>query len=357
MNYITPSLTVCSNAPADKVYTCKPRFNKLEKGPNALDTLKNIIDETRASLSLQPATIQFTVIIPKPTKGLATLVAVNMPDFSHLPPPKKPCRTLAKSKRSLTFDSPLQAPSSATVSQDAGTQTPEVKVSHNKVGLIRVPAIFFIAALIIVYSSISYSYVHIWIYLIGLPEQVLDDLTIRLTNYNNSYQYRIMVIILYMQVTIVRKGKVKRFNIPKKYKKVVQTLRYKNSPYTATTILKNYTFKEGCCFTACIHQKEECRQMCSRKHGDSVLRFLSVLELRDFKWKMLTQELKKKAPTLLTLFRAAAESKKFLSSDSIVGMAASMILYGRKSQLCIPQAVNSVILYTGHCSKMVWTTY
>ena len=99
------------------------------------------------------------------------------------------------------------------------------------------------------YSSISYRYMHIWIYHIGVPEQVLDDLTIRLIkkkpNYNNhySYQYRLM------------------------------------------------------------------------------------------------------------------ESKKFLSSDSIVGMAASMLLHGRNSQLCIPQAVNSVILYTGHCSKMVWTTY
>ena len=143
--------------------------------------------------------------------------------------------------------------------------------------------------------------------------------------------------------------------MPKKYKKVVQTIRYKDSPHMARTILKTTPLRKAIISQLASTIKRECRQMCSCKHGDSVLRFLSVLELHDFKWKRLTRELKKKAPTLLTLLRAAAESKKFLPSKSIVGMASSMFLYGRNSQLCIPQAVNSVILYTGHCSKMVNT--
>ena len=135
----------------------------------------------------------------------------------------------------------------------------------------------------------------------------------------------------------------------KKYKKVVQSIRYKHSPYTARTVLKTTPLRKAVVSQLASTIKRECSQLCSR-HGDSVLRFLSVLELRDFKWKMLIRELKKKAPCVL---RAAAESKRFLPSESIVGMAASMLLYGRNSQLCIPQAVNSIVLYIGHCSKMV----
>ena len=141
--------------------------------------------------------------------------------------------------------------------------------------------------------------------------------------------------------------------MPKKYKKVVQSIRYKHSPYTARTVLKTTPLRKAVVSQLASTIKRECSQLCSRNHGDSVLRFLSVLELRDFKWKMLIRELKKKAPTLLRVLRAAAESKRFLPSESIVGMAASMLLYGRNSQLCIPQAVNSIVLYTGHCSKLV----
>ncbi len=59
------------------------------------------------------------------------------------------------------------------------------------------------------------------------------------------------------------KGKVKQFNDPKKYKKVVKTLRYKNSPYTARTILKTtpltvYPLTPGSPYTCIVNGEMYC---------------------------------------------------------------------------------------------------
>lgn len=114
--------------------------------------------------------------------------------------------------------------------------------------------------------------------------------------------------------------------MPKKYKKVVQTLWYKKSPYTARTILKTTPLRKTVLSQLTTTTRRECSQICSCKRGDSVLCFLSVLELQDFRWRMLTRELKKKAPTLLSVLHTAAESKCFLPPEAIVGMATSMLL-------------------------------
>lgn len=154
-------------------------------------------------------------------------------------------------------------------------------------------------------------------------------------------------------MTILRPGQAARkFNVPRKYKKMVQSIRYRHSPYTVRTMLKASPLKRTVISQLSTTIRRECAAMCSRNHGDSVLRLLSVLELKDFSWNTLLQELKKEAPTLLQLLTAAS-SRHACTNPGIVGMAASLLLYGRNPQLCVPQALNSVLLYAGHTAKVV----
>ena len=154
-------------------------------------------------------------------------------------------------------------------------------------------------------------------------------------------------------MTILRPGQAARkFNVPRKYKKMVQSIRYRHSPYTVRAMLKSSPLKRSVISQLATTIRRECVAMCSRNHGDSVLRLLSVLELKDFSWNTLLQELKKKAPTLLQLLTAAS-SRHACINPGIIGMAASLLLYGRNPQLCLPQALNSVVLYAGHCAKVV----
>ena len=133
---------------------------------------------------------------------------------------------------------------------------------------------------------------------------------------------------------------------------MVQSIRYRHSPYTVRAMLKSSPLKHSVISQLATTIGRECVAMCSRNHGDSVLRLLSVLELKDFSWNTLLQELKKKAPTLLQLLTAAS-SRHACINPGIIGMAASLLLYGRNPQLCLPQALNSVVLYAGHCAKVV----
>ena len=154
-------------------------------------------------------------------------------------------------------------------------------------------------------------------------------------------------------MTILRPGQAARkFNVPKKYKKMVQSIRYRHSPYTIRTILKSSPLKQTVISQLTTTIRRECAAMCSRNHGDSVLRLLTVLELKDFSWKSVLRELKRRAPTLLQVLTAAASSRT-RSNPGIVGMAASLLLNGRNPQLCIPLAVKSVLLYAGHSAKKV----
>ena len=147
---------------------------------------------------------------------------------------------------------------------------------------------------------------------------------------------------------------MQRFKVAKKYKRVVNSLRYKRSPYTAACFLKATPLKEAVIDQVATTIRRECAQVCSRNRGDSCLRVLSgtAQELKDFRWRMLRRELKKKAPTLLRLLEVAASGRTQFD-PTIVGMVAALLLRGRNSQLCLLQSIVSVILYAGHTGKQV----
>ncbi len=141
----------------------------------------------------------------------------------------------------------------------------------------------------------------------------------------------------------------------------MQSTWYKRSPYTIRTLSRAPSLQKALMKHLQQQIQKECKQICSRKYGDSVLRlppaklkdFLHSSKLKGFQWREISHELKKKAPTLYGILRAACTKDGEEPNLLLLGMAASVLLKARNKFLCLPQAVVSVLLYAGHCSKMV----
>lgn len=69
---------------------------------------------------------------------------------------------------------------------------------------------------------------------------------------------------------------------------------------------------------------------------------------------MLLRELKKRAPTLLSILQAAAQpTRKCDPSITVICMAAAVLLKQRNQQMCLLQSIVAVVLYAGHAAKKV----
>jgi len=95
----------------------------------------------------------------------------------------------------------------------------------------------------------------------------------------------------------------------------------------------------------------ECVSLCE-KAKPSILR---VKLLTAFHFSTLLRELKQRAPTFLSILKAAATPTKRLSEPSpiVICMAAAMLLKQRNQQMCLLQAIVAIILYAGHAAKKV----
>ena len=142
-----------------------------------------------------------------------------------------------------------------------------------------------------------------------------------------------------------------RFQVPSKFKKVVQSTRYKKSPYTARTAIRTPALHRRLVRLVAKKISRECKQISSKKH--STLLRLSPSKVKSFNWKVLQRELNRHTPTLLTVLQAASTGQLSKPNPRIVGMAAAALLKGRNKHLSLPQGVVSTVLYAGHCSKMV----
>lgn len=65
------------------------------------------------------------------------------------------------------------------------------------------------------------------------------------------------------------------------------------------------------------------------------------------------KELKSRAPTLLSFFKISLAKRGRKVPNYAVGMSASVLLKNRNKNLSLVQAVVSVVMYAGHCSKQV----
>ena len=130
--FFTKLVAPCLSSHSDeRVNACKPCYNKIEKTLKALSSVKATIGELRQSMLLPPADIQLQVKFPEIEADGRPGSALRNP--ASPPPSKKPRLrgTMVKSKRSLSFDSPSQTEDATRAEfQEAGTQTPEVKVSR-----------------------------------------------------------------------------------------------------------------------------------------------------------------------------------------------------------------------------------
>ncbi len=84
-----------------------------------------------------------------------------------------------------------------------------------------------------------------------------------------------------------------------------------------------------------------------------MLRLSTIGAVTNFSWGPVLQELKVQAPTLSSFIRSALSKRGCKVRRYAVGMSASLLLKSRNKHLALGQAVISVAMYAGHCSKHV----
>ena len=145
-----------------------------------------------------------------------------------------------------------------------------------------------------------------------------------------------------------------RFNVASKYKRLVMSTRYKKSPYTARVMLRpQSSLRVTELQQLCNSMRREVHKICSRKHGDSILRSISSASVTHFSWQSILQEIKSRAPTLYFLIKSIISKQEKQLPQFTVGIIAGVLLKHRNKHLCLPQALISVVMYAGHCSKEV----
>lgn len=92
-----------------------------------------------------------------------------------------------------------------------------------------------------------------------------------------------------------------------------------------------------------------------KDHGtNSILRSQSVEDMKSFSWNAVFAELTEHAPTLLLILRACTKTRVERSNvRAVIGACAAMLLKHRYDRMSMFQKLVSVILYAGHCSKLV----
>lgn len=171
--------------------------------------------------------------------------------------------------------------------------------------------------------------------------------------------HRMIQVVSLLQVSIKRRGSISTFNVARKYKRLVMSTRYKKSPYTARVMLNcQSTLRQTTISEVNQSVRQEIQRICARtEEGDSILRSISnVNSLTHFSWKSILAELKMHTPTLYTLLRGALMKRR----DShlqvpyhALGMTACVLLKHRNKHMSLTQALVSVLMYAGHCSKQV----
>ena len=124
--------------------------------------------------------------------------------------------------------------------------------------------------------------------------------------------------------------------------------------YMARTLLKSPTLRQATLNEVVNAVKCECNSMCQLLPKPSILCTGSTSSYRDFNWPLLLNELNSKAPTLLTILKAASGCDCACQKSLIPPeVAASILLYSRSKHLCRVQTFVGGILYTGHAAKKV----
>ena len=78
-------------------------------------------------------------------------------------------------------------------------------------------------------------------------------------------------------------------------------------------------------------------------------------KLASFTWDLVLAAAKQHAPTLLEILQACSSKKKAYQdrSKAVIGMCIAILCKHRQCNMSLVQKILSIILYAGHCSKMV----
>ena len=99
--------------------------------------------------------------------------------------------------------------------------------------------------------------------------------------------------------------------------------------------------------------RNELKTMCSDSTC-SILRSLDVVQLKQFSWDKLLDELKANAPVFLSILQECTRSRKpRANQDAVVCICAAILLKHRFAKMGLVQKMISLILYADHSGKQV----
>ena len=160
-----------------------------------------------------------------------------------------------------------------------------------------------------------------------------------------------ILLFIVSQVLHVRGKKlVRTFGVHSPFKKLVKSTRFKQHDYVARTIWKTPVMQSSLVRIVSNSNKMECKLLCKKRPSSSVLRTASI---QKFEWGAVIDELESRAPTLLTVLKAAANNSSSNVKWPAVVMAAAVLLQSRSKDMCSIQQLISAVLYAGHSSKKV----
>lgn len=115
----------------------------------------------------------------------------------------------------------------------------------------------------------------------------------------------------------------------------------------------------------CLHDlilrtiNEECKMLCQRTQK-SVFRTMSMAQVVDFKWSLLIDELKSKAPLLYSILASISSYNDHRNTTKVgeahnrgICMAAAVILKERNHEMCGLQSLLSLLMFSCHCETTV----
>ena len=160
-------------------------------------------------------------------------------------------------------------------------------------------------------------------------------------------------------MTVNRSGKSAiHFRVASRLKRLVESTRYKKSPYTARTALRTSSIRKPVITNIRKSVARECARLCKHAKGssNSTLKGSSSEKLKTLDTKNVAKRLKKSAPIIYSVLKSTCTRPrtKSRSKRNMLTMAAALLLKSRNKQMCSMQSVISVLLYAGHASKKVF---
>ena len=102
-----------------------------------------------------------------------------------------------------------------------------------------------------------------------------------------------------------------------------------------------------------VSLQHEIAGLCSDK-VESILRDKSVRALETFKWDSVMEEMKTRAPTLLSILESCTKTRKVRKNrKAVIGIIAAILCKHRRPTASLLQRLISIVLYSGHASKSV----